>query len=638
MMHCAKLISSSFSMNPFSDSDSQVADDEDELTGTDATPAGTPSTARRAMAAKGSANNKGGGSSSGSGAGGPTSTSSNLTRRQKKNRKQGGDGGRVNGDGAGGGGALAFNNNGIGGGNGKSSKKNKTGSLQLYVSLNMSDEKIYEALERYILSEEALRNYGFPVESSLNPGLAYVLSNDHSSGGLYSSYYEDADDQLENALNPNAREFHPRSQPQTPKLSKRSSPDKKEEVEQDQQQQQSSIDKVNNKSSTSLASSASTHTLSPTAEEFVPKSTRYLHQNQQQETGGDTNRCSSPATTAPTLTTSSSAAVINSMSAAGESNGNGHQKLGSDLQQDCVNASPVKKVASDSTLCRGGGNSNDIKRCLRCSRPFCVKDGVYLQPEACLYHWGKLRWVAGTKVQIYQCCGQQKKGARTAGCEQAAVHVWKGVDASDGPQYLESFVVTKMPKTNVPSSVYSPFHPFPTIAVPSAFRGVYAMDAEMAFTAFGLELVRVTVVGLDGRLVYEAYVKPDHEIIDYNTRYSGLSQREHERLASKTLKEVQNDLMGFLTAKSMLVGHGLENDLRVLRLVHSTVIDTSIVFMEESGSAMRYSLKHLAKVKLGKDIQMSEYGHDSREDAVTSMELMLQRVREDLRGDGGVTR
>ena len=31
---------------------------------------------------------------------------------------------------------------------------------------------------------------------------------------------------------------------------------------------------------------------------------------------------------------------------------------------------------------------------------------------------------------------------------------------------------------------------------------------------------------------------------------------------TKNLKEVQNDLMGFINADTILVGHGLENDLR----------------------------------------------------------------------------
>jgi len=149
----------------------------------------------------------------------------------------------------------------------------------------------------------------------------------------------------------------------------------------------------------------------------------------------------------------------------------------------------------------------------------------------------------------------------------------------------------------------------------------------MAFTAYGLEPVRVTVVGVDGRLVYESYVQPDNEIVDYNTRYSGISERELSRKNSKALRDVQNDLMGFLEARSIVIGHGLENDLRVLQLVHGRVIDTAIVFMTRDG--LRPPLRQLARTRLGREIQSSEQGHDSREDALACMELMLRRVRED---------
>jgi len=40
-----------------------------------------------------------------------------------------------------------------------------------------------------------------------------------------------------------------------------------------------------------------------------------------------------------------------------------------------------------------------------------------------------------------------------------------------------------------------------------------------AFTVEGLELIRVSVVNFDGKLVYDALVKPEGKVLDYNTRY-----------------------------------------------------------------------------------------------------------------------
>lgn len=49
-------------------------------------------------------------------------------------------------------------------------------------------------------------------------------------------------------------------------------------------------------------------------------------------------------------------------------------------------------------------------------------------------------------------------------------------------------------------------------------QGVYALDCEMCYTTYGLELTRVTVINEDCNVMYETLVKPQNPIIDYNTR------------------------------------------------------------------------------------------------------------------------
>ena len=88
----------------------------------------------------------------------------------------------------------------------------------------------------------------------------------------------------------------------------------------------------------------------------------------------------------------------------------------------------------------------------------------------------------------------------------------------------------------------------------------------MLFTTQGMQLCKITVVGIDGRLVYETLVQPEDPIVDYNTRFSGVSAKDLKRGPTKSLKEVQNDLLGFISANSILMGHSLENDLRALKV------------------------------------------------------------------------
>lgn len=43
--------------------------------------------------------------------------------------------------------------------------------------------------------------------------------------------------------------------------------------------------------------------------------------------------------------------------------------------------------------------------------------------------------------------------------------------------------------------------------------------SEKCYTIAGLELSRVTVVNSSLQIVYDTFVKPKNEVIDYNTRY-----------------------------------------------------------------------------------------------------------------------
>ena len=100
---------------------------------------------------------------------------------------------------------------------------------------------------------------------------------------------------------------------------------------------------------------------------------------------------------------------------------------------------------------------------------------------------------------------------------------------------------------------------------PDANYGVYALDCEMCYTTEGPELTRVTVISSDCKTVYETLVKPDNPILDYNTRFSGITEEDLANVKT-TIRDVQAVLLSKFSDKTILIGHSFDSDLRALRV------------------------------------------------------------------------
>lgn len=85
------------------------------------------------------------------------------------------------------------------------------------------------------------------------------------------------------------------------------------------------------------------------------------------------------------------------------------------------------------------------------------------------------------------------------------------------------------------------------------------------YTINGLELVRVSVVNHRLQSVYETLVKPAHKVLDYNTRWSGITEN-HLKPCNVTLEDVQKNLLKLFNDKTILIGHSLESDLKALKV------------------------------------------------------------------------
>ncbi|KAJ8364085.1 hypothetical protein SKAU_G00129160 [Synaphobranchus kaupii] len=148
---------------------------------------------------------------------------------------------------------------------------------------------------------------------------------------------------------------------------------------------------------------------------------------------------------------------------------------------------------------------------------------------------------------------------------------------------------------------------------------LYGLDCEMCLTECGNEVTRVSLVDSEGCCLLDELVKPERRILDYCTRYSGITKALLKPVRTR-LKDVQAKLKEVLPRDAVLVGHSLDNDLKALNVIHPHVIDTSLLYRRESGQ--RFKLKFLAEVVLNRKIQCEgNNGHNPTEDALAALEL-----------------
>ena len=303
----------------------------------------------------------------------------------------------------------------------------------------------------------------------------------------------------------------------------------------------------------------------------------------------------------------------------------------------------MKPSAQEVDLAREGmETARGWEQCDRCRTRFQVfegrraVDGALTAGGECTYHPGKPRKPVvdgrsdkSSKEAIHACC--KERVGTSIGCTVAPSHVFKVTN----PARLE---------------LLCPFETTPENPAEARKHEAVCFDCEMGYTTYGLEMVRITATSFpEGDIVLDTLVRPQGEILDLNSRYSGVWPEDFAKavpytpalsplthLSGGKLSVVDSPmtarslLFALLAPSTPLIGHALNNDLNVARIIHPSIVDTVLLYPHPRGLPIRFGLKMLTKKYLNRDIQTGDgsQGHDSKEDAVAAGDLVKLKIQE----------
>ena len=214
--------------------------------------------------------------------------------------------------------------------------------------------------------------------------------------------------------------------------------------------------------------------------------------------------------------------------------------------------------------------SSNWEKCDRCGSRFQVfpgrsEDGSLTTGGSCCHHPSKARRRPARdkadkseKDSIYQCCNEVV--GKSVGCTTSPTHVFKVSD----PKRL---------------ALILPFEETPENEALKSKRTAACFDCEMGYTTYGMELIRLTATSWpSGALLLDTLVRPLGEVLDLNTRFSGVSPSDFSPKRSLNTATSDNDgrktlpiasspvaarslLFKLISPSTPLIGHALENDL-----------------------------------------------------------------------------
>lgn len=246
------------------------------------------------------------------------------------------------------------------------------------------------------------------------------------------------------------------------------------------------------------------------------------------------------------------------------------------------------------------------RTCQRCKQEFKLTDVMAVVD--CRYHSGKIiKNKQGTR--IYSCCGGVLGETDTEPCAKADHHVFYWL----GPQELHHAQPFKYTKE--------------LWGIRKGSLDAVGIDCEMGFTSRGFELLRITAIDfISGEEVFDILVKPKGKVLDLNTRWSGIAEIKEEAIVFENAIELLGEIVD---SNTVMIGHGLENDMNTMRLIHEKIVDTAVLFPKHKATpTFRYSLKQLSFECLGRNIQSGQ--HDSSEDSLAAIDITKHFIAKDI--------
>lgn len=166
-------------------------------------------------------------------------------------------------------------------------------------------------------------------------------------------------------------------------------------------------------------------------------------------------------------------------------------------------------------------------------------------------------------------------------------------------------------------------------------RKVIVLDCEMAYSDHDTdEAVSICIVDFfTGEVLMNKLVKPHEVIVEHRSRTHGITRKGLNTALrqGQTLngwRETRKELFTHIDSNTVIIGHAVHNDLRVLRVCHTKVLDTMILTNNavsggERLSRRNWSLQSLCEELFGLHIRASSKKHSALEDTMAAREIAL---------------